>query len=100
MSVRAKTHQNSSFGTLNMQFISHARTVEELRLEFLSDLRRRIDNLGAQKNVFAKGAEAKSRFDARINELEDQLLYWSSVHLAYGSPGPGRPPNKPQPRED
>ena len=63
--------------------ITHARTVEELRQELLSDLRRRIEILQGQGTlgVFGRGAAAKARVDGRINELESMLRFWTAIEI-------------------
>jgi hypothetical protein len=65
-------------------YISHARTAEELRLEVLSDLNRRIELLRGQRTVglWGRGAAGKARVDGKITELEDMLVFWSELQLA------------------
>jgi hypothetical protein len=74
-----------------MTYITHARTAEELRLEILSDLNRRIDALAKQREAFGRGAAGKARFDGRINELEDMLRFYSDLQIV--------PPSKSRSRE-
>jgi hypothetical protein len=64
-----------------MTFVTHARNAEELRAELLSDLRRRIENLTRQREVFGRGATGKARFDSRINELEEMLRFWTEIAI-------------------
>jgi hypothetical protein len=64
-----------------MTYTSHARTLTELRTEFVNDINRRIDNLTAQREVFGRGAAGKARFDARINELQTMLEFWVNIEL-------------------
>jgi len=72
-------------------YVTHAKTAEELRLEVISDLNRRIDNLTKQREVFGRGAAGKARFDGRINELEDMLRFYSDLQIV--------PPAKSRSRE-
>jgi DNA-binding protein H-NS len=66
---------------MSTTFITHARTAHELQAELCSDLRRRIEQLAAQRDRIAKSAAEKARIAARINELADVLDYWSKVEI-------------------
>lgn len=66
---------------MNATYVTHAKSAEELRLELLTDLNRRIDNLIRQREVFGRGATGKARFDGRINELEDMLRFWTDLTI-------------------
>jgi hypothetical protein len=62
-------------------FFSRAVNAEELRVELLSDLRLRIENLHLQRKLFSGGVRDKAKFDARINELEDMLRFWTEIEI-------------------
>lgn len=63
-------------------YVSHARTPEELKSEIVGDLHRRIAALDTYARVVAKGAAERSKIERAITELRDMLLYWESVRLA------------------
>lgn len=62
-------------------FITHARTLEELRAEFLSDIRRRIQFLDGQSRTVARGALEKARIARAINELEQMHQFWTELTI-------------------
>lgn len=64
-----------------MTYISHARSAEEMRLEVITDLNRRLDALARQREAFARGAAGRARFDGKILVLEEMLLYWTALQL-------------------
>lgn len=64
------------------EYISHAHTPEELKLEVLSDLRRRIVFLDAYTRDVAKSATERARLARAIAELADVLHYWEQVRIA------------------
>ena len=61
-------------------FVTHARTLTELRDEFVSDLHRRLavlDVLTRHEKIATKAAAlARAKM-----EIEDALTYWSKVEL-------------------
>jgi hypothetical protein len=61
-------------------FITHARTLDELRAEFCSDLRRRLDSLDAEAK-FEKRVRQLAAIGRAKMELEAALRYWISVEL-------------------
>lgn len=63
------------------RFISNARSLEELRSEFISDIHRRIATLDSQQNIFGKNAAVATRIAARKTELEEMLDFWQKVEL-------------------
>ena len=65
-----------------MKYITHARTLEELRAEFLSDLRRRIAALDSYIQIAARNAAEKTRLAAAQNELLAMMQYWEEVEIA------------------
>jgi hypothetical protein len=63
------------------QYVSHARTISELKDEFLSDIQRRLDHLDQSlKQIRPNASEA-----ARIARVRQELLvildYWKNVEL-------------------
>lgn len=63
-------------------FVTHARTLEELRAEFLSDIHRRISFLDGQTRTVARGATEKSRIARAIQELNDMHRFWTELTIA------------------
>lgn len=63
-------------------FITHARTLEELRAEFLSDLLRRIQSLDTQARTVGRSVAEKSRLACAAAELEQTHKFWTEVKLA------------------
>ena len=70
----------SSPGASNM-FITHARTLEELRAEFLSDIRRRIQFLDGQSRSVARGAMEKARIARATYELDQMHQFWTELTI-------------------
>jgi hypothetical protein len=64
----------------NFHFVTHARTLEELRAEFLSDIDRRLQALGADKSPSTSTRE-KINHEVRyhINSIRD---FWSQIEFA------------------
>lgn len=62
-------------------FITHARTLEELRAEFLSDIRRRIQFLDGQSRTVARGALEKARIARATYELEEMHKFWTELTI-------------------
>lgn len=65
---------------VNLKYISHARTLEELRQELLSDLKRRLDNLDRLIS-FEATKVGKTKLESRKLELEDMVRFWQAVEL-------------------
>lgn len=61
-------------------FITHARTLDELRAEFCSDLRRRLDSLDVEAK-FEKRVRQSAAIGRAKMELEATLRYWQAVEL-------------------
>lgn len=66
---------------MTIEYISHARTPEELKLEILSNLRWRIAQLDGYANVVAKNASEKARIARATAELQDMLVYWQALKI-------------------
>lgn len=64
-----------------VQFVSHARTPEQLKAELLSDLQRRLQNLDDYDRIIARSITEKSRIARAKNELEAMFRYWSEVQI-------------------
>lgn len=64
-----------------MTYITHARTLEELRDEVLSDLRRRIERLELQVR-HAKNSAENAKNGRAIDEFKEALHYWTEITLA------------------
>lgn len=62
-------------------FVSHARTPEQLQAEVISDIRRRIDNVGSYSEHVAKSATEKARYASVIRELESMLDFWTKLKI-------------------
>lgn len=67
-------------------FVTHARTLEELRAEFLSDLLRRIQSLDTQARTVGRSVAEKSRLACAASELEQTHKFWQEVTLARSKP--------------
>lgn len=63
-------------------YISHARTLDELRAEVVADLDRRVDMLNAQAGYAKVSAADKARLACAIREFEGMRHYWSKIVLA------------------
>ncbi len=61
-------------------YVNHARTLEELRAEFLSDLRRRLAALDFEAKFEKRVAQSRAIGRAK-QELEGTLAYWQQVEL-------------------
>jgi hypothetical protein len=72
-----------------MQYITHARNTEELRVEVCSDIRRRIEMLSGQAKTIAKSETEKARLACAIREFEDMYRFWDSLTIMR----PRRKPN-------
>lgn len=68
-------------GSSGMKFITHARTLEEMRTEFLSDIHRRLATLD-RANQFASSAAEKSRIAYAVRELTDMISFWEEVKIS------------------
>jgi len=62
-------------------FVTHAKTVEELRAEVLSDLHRRIDSLRARSNAYSKSEKEKAKYAHTINEMEEMHRFWRELEI-------------------
>lgn len=62
-------------------YVTHARTLEELRAEFVSDLRRRIDTLDSTLRHTQPPASEAARIARAKIELESVIDFWSEVEL-------------------
>jgi hypothetical protein len=62
-------------------YVSHARTPEELRSEVLSDLRRRLISLDKYFNTVARSGAEKARLSRAMEELVDMLNYWANLKI-------------------
>jgi hypothetical protein len=62
-------------------FVTHAATLEELRQEVLSDLRRRIKFLDDQIMTTTRGATEKSRLACATRELEQMHAFWGELTI-------------------
>jgi hypothetical protein len=73
-------------------FVTHARTLEELRAEFLSDIRRRIQLLDGYSRVIARGALERSRIARATSELNDMHEFWKDITFIKAKARPSAPP--------
>jgi len=63
------------------RYKSHARTLYELRAEFLSDINRRLDHLDQQLKIMRPSAAEASRITRARQELLAMFDYWSQIDL-------------------
>jgi len=68
-----------------MTYISHARTLLELKEEICSDIRRRLNFLDNQIKFTARSAREQSRLDCAKHELENMLMFWSEINLPHAN---------------
>jgi hypothetical protein len=61
-------------------FVTHARTLDELRAEVCSDLRRRLAALDLESKVEKRVGKLAAIGRAKM-ELESTLSFWQSVEL-------------------
>ena len=66
---------------MELVYVSHAKNVEELRMEVVSDLKRRLDMLSSWRDVMAKSEREKARYGIAINELNNAIKFWSEVQI-------------------
>jgi hypothetical protein len=64
-----------------MNYISHARNTEELKVEFLSDIRRRLAMIDGYIKAVSRSQAEKSRLACAENELKAMLEYWEKVEI-------------------
>lgn len=64
----------------DFRYISNARTLDELRQEMLSDIRRRLSRLDDQI-AFEKRNTEKLKLEAVKREFEDLARFWQEVEL-------------------
>jgi len=67
-------------------FVTHARTLEELREEFISDIRRRLRPLYSQLQYTPGKAANAARVARAISELEDMEKFWLDVKIKAAKP--------------
>lgn len=65
----------------SIRYVSHARTLEDLRDEFLSDLQRRLDSWDKHLKVMQPGASESARIAKARMELLDLQDYWRQIEL-------------------
>ena len=78
---RGTVSKKPNIGKMLEDYISHARTPEELRKEVLSDLRRRLISLDNYSDRVAKSATEKARLARAIEELLDMFTYWTNLKI-------------------
>lgn len=71
-------------------FVTHARTLEELRAEFVSDLERRMAALDSEQKFEKRVGRAKEISRAR-QTLESVAEFWSQVEFRGGKGGRKQP---------
>ena len=64
---------------MSIEFVTHARTLEELRAEFLSDIERRIQQLQLSVRRMRPNATEATRIFRSIQELEQLQDHWKNV---------------------
>lgn len=64
----------------DFRYISHASTLEELRADILSDLKRRLDATD-RLIAFEATKGGKAKLEAVKRELEDLARFWQAVEL-------------------
>ncbi len=80
-SLLPKSDANSLRRIYMARYVSHARNMEELRLEFLSDIDRRLDHMDqALKQIRPNASEAARIARARM-ELLAMRDYWREIDL-------------------
>ena len=65
----------------NMRFVTHARNTEELKDEFVSDLKRRIAGLDSYSRTVARSAQERARYACAIEALVDMLKFWEELQI-------------------
>jgi len=68
------------------RFVTHARTLDELRAEFVSDIQRRLRSLDTQARLTSNANEASRIARAKI-ELETIAEFWQEVEIKGGRRG-------------
>ena len=68
-----------------LRYISNARTLEELRQEFLSDIQRRLSTLDIQTRN-EKSASKKAAIGHTQQELQGVLEFWTNVEVKQRAP--------------
>lgn len=66
-------------------YITHARTVEELRSEFLSSIHQKLHALDTEAKYETRVGRAKEIARAKV-ELQNLLSYWTEVSFAHTKP--------------
>lgn len=72
------------------KYSTHARTLEELRTEFIGDIHRRLDVLD-RATQFASSSTEKSRIAYAKREFEYMIKFWTDVRLANSRTAPAQP---------
>lgn len=67
----------------SFHYVTHARTLEELRAEFLSDIERRRVTLARLASRESQAAKA-ARFGVALFELDDLAEFWQKVQFGAG----------------
>lgn len=65
----------------SIDLVTHARSREELRDEFLSDIERRIKDLELIMRKTGPSAVEASRISRSIHELEKLQTHWKQVQI-------------------
>lgn len=65
----------------SIKYVSHARTLEELRDEFLSDLQRRLDTWDKYLRQMNRSATEGARIAKVRSELLDLQDFWRQIEL-------------------
>ena len=76
-------------------FVTDARTLEQLRQEFLASLGKRIDGLIIYRDGIRKNETLRAKYAFAITELEEERKLWADVQLTYGKQGPVGPSQAP-----
>jgi hypothetical protein len=66
-----------------VKYVSHARTLEELKAEFVSDIRRRIATIDGYANAVSKNAAEKARLATATREFQAMFDYWVEVEVRH-----------------
>jgi len=59
-------------------YVTHARTPEQLKAEFISHIRQRLSNLDYELNA-TKSAGEKAKISRAIFELENMMKIWDET---------------------
>lgn len=78
--IKMGTGKTRDLASLNL-LVTHARSLEELRQEFVSDLSRRISGLRMESKLETRSRQSLGLGRA-ISEIEALIQYWQTVELA------------------